>query len=142
MNEQVKIPGPCINFKAAVLARLMGEKYSRAYTGLGLTNEQVRMLLKLKGMGPVNQQGLANELRLEKSSFSRTIKVMIKKGLVLSKKDKGDSRQLLLSLSEKGEQMVAKIYPRWKEMHDSTTMLIGQAGIAELDRILSILLKS
>ncbi|MBC7864631.1 MAG: MarR family transcriptional regulator [Bacteroidia bacterium] len=139
MEREIRIPGPCVNFKVAVLFRLMAERYQKAYTGLGLTNEQVRMLLNLKGAGSINQRGLAERLELEKSTFSRTLKGMIKKGFISAKGNPEDGRQFILSLTQKGENKVGKIYPAWKTIHEETHALFGQASINELDRMLRIL---
>lgn len=139
MQSEPRIPGPCVNFKVAVLARLMDERYRQAYAGLNLTTEQVRMLLNLKMAGRVSQQELAERLELEKSSFSRTLKAMVKKGFIRRAPHEQDARRYLLSLSERGERKVEKIFPVWKKKHEETLQLFGQAGIAELDRMLRIL---
>lgn len=139
MQEEVYIPGPCVNFKIAVLARLMDERYKKAYTGLGFTNEQIRMLLNLKKAGKVNQQTLADRLELEKSSFSRTLKKMIGKKLIRTEINPDDARQQLLSLTAAGEKQVEKIFPVWKARHESMHRLLGESTIHEIDRIIRIL---
>jgi DNA-binding MarR family transcriptional regulator len=139
VNEEISIPGPCVNFKVAVLARFMDERYKKANVGLKLTNEQIRLLLNLKMAGTVNQQTLSNRLELEKSTFSRTLKTMITKGYIRKEKTSADARHILLTLSERGLKKVEKIYPAWKKIHEETQQLLGQASIAEIDRILRIL---
>jgi DNA-binding MarR family transcriptional regulator len=139
LEPEIRIPGPCINFKVAVLFRLMAERYRSAYAGLNLTNEQVRMLLNLKMGGPCNQQSLAKRLELEKSTFSRTLQAMVQKGFIKRKDDTADKRNYVLSLSEKGEKKAAAVIPVWKKIHEETQLLFGQASVQELDRMLRIL---
>jgi DNA-binding MarR family transcriptional regulator len=139
MNESISIPGPCVNFKLAVLARLMDETYKEAYKGFDLSTEQVRLLLNLKGIGPCSQRDLAARLHLEKSSFSRAIQSLQEMGIVLVKISKTDAREKKISLTKKGEQKVKNIIPIWKAKHESTLNLIGPKSIKEIDRLIALL---
>ncbi len=139
MSDDVYIPGPCLNFKVAVMARLLNERYTAAYEGLGLTNEQVRMILNLKQAGEVNQQTLADRLELERSSFSRAIKGMIRKNLVTSSRSRTDKRSILVRLTAKGEKKAAEIFPVWKAIHEESMALFGQATVNEINRMIRIL---
>jgi DNA-binding MarR family transcriptional regulator len=139
MEHDVYIPGPCINFKLAVLARLMDERYKKAYRGLGLTTEQVRMLLNLKMAGKINQQELARRLELEKSSFSRTLKKMTEKKLIRSETHEDDGRKQMLSLTPAGEKKAAAVFPAWKQQHEKMTLLLGESTVNEINRMIRIL---
>lgn len=85
--------------------RLMSAYFRKRLTeaGLELTAEQWGVLAQLWNEGGVTQDELAAIVCVDKSSLSRVLDVMERKGLVYRKKDPVDARRKILFASELSE---------------------------------------
>lgn len=89
--------------------RLMSAYFRKRLTeaGLELTAEQWGVLAQLWNEGSVTQDELAALVCVDKSSISRVLDVMERKGLVYRKKDPADARRKILFASEASEKLKA-----------------------------------
>jgi len=87
--------------------RLMSAYFRKRLTeaGLELTAEQWGVLAHLWNEGSVTQDELAALVCVDKSSLSRVLDVMERKGLVYRKKDPTDARRKILFASEASEKL-------------------------------------
>lgn len=75
----------------------------------GVTVGQGHVLLELKDLGDATLQALADALRLDKSTTSRTVHTLVARGLVRRTTSGADRRCLVLTLSPTGRNKVAEI---------------------------------
>ena len=73
--------------------------------GLDLTAEQWGVLCQLWNQGQVTQDELGTRLCVEKSSLSRVLDVMERKGLVCRERDPADARRKILVATERTEKL-------------------------------------
>lgn len=75
----------------------------------GVTVAQGHVLLELQDMGEATLQALADALRLDKSTTSRTVHALVSRGFVRRTASDTDRRCLVLTLSPAGRGKVAEI---------------------------------
>ncbi len=73
------------------------------YQDTGYTFSQCHVLFELSQVPSLNLMELSENLLIDKSNTSRTVKRLVELGLVKTKKSMVDSRQKLFSLTAKGE---------------------------------------
>lgn len=93
--------------------RLMVRKFgfmNRTLAGTDYSPSAVHALLEIDENGSCTAKWLSERLYLEKSSISRMLASLIKKGEIEEFKSEHDGREKILGLSEKGIETVAKIH--------------------------------
>jgi DNA-binding MarR family transcriptional regulator len=76
----------------------------------GVSVPQCHVLLELDDSGPTSLVSLAEALRLDKSTVSRTIDTLVSRGLVDRISNSGDRRYVVLDLTDAGATTVAIIH--------------------------------
>lgn len=104
MHEELKLDNQ-VCFRLYTVARLITQSYQPWLSKLGITYTQYIMLMVLweKDHQPVND--LAKRLLLETNTVTPMIKRMEAEGIVRRKKDEGDARKTIVSLTKKGREM-------------------------------------
>ncbi|MBR1808284.1 MAG: MarR family transcriptional regulator [Paludibacteraceae bacterium] len=107
MNDKLKLENQ-LCFRLYTAARLTMQAYWPYFEPLGLTYPQYLVLLVLweKDSQPVND--IARKLMLETNTVTPLLQRMEKQGLVVRTKGKEDSRQRIVSLTEKGRALEAE----------------------------------
>jgi len=75
-------------------------------------------LLALSAEAPVSQQALAEQLHLEKSTVSRLVHHLERRGWVKRVRDLHDTRMFRLQLSEAGHEQVSRLAKSLAERHE------------------------
>jgi len=75
-------------------------------------------LLALSAGAPVSQQALAEQLHLEKSTVSRLVKQLERRGWVRRVRDLHDTRVFRLQLSETGHEQASRLLKSLAERHE------------------------
>lgn len=84
----------------------------------GLTIAQCHPMLEIDEMGSTNLRDLASMMNLDKSTLSRTIEGLVRRGLVKRKSDTRDRRYVFLSLTTKGQKICDDINARNDRFYD------------------------
>jgi DNA-binding MarR family transcriptional regulator len=87
-------------------------------TGFALSLSEMFALLALSSEAPVSQQRLAEQLHLEKSTVSRLIQHLERRGWVKRVRDLHDTRMFQLQLSEAGHEQASRLVRRLAERHE------------------------
>lgn len=78
----------------------------------GVTLAQCHVLVELGKAGKLSVNDLAETLRLDKSTVSRSVDNLVSGGLVLRETDPDDRRYVALRLSDKGGRLFAELEER------------------------------
>ncbi len=107
MQENLKLENQ-LCFRLYTASRLITQLYHPLLEPLGITYPQYLVLLVLweKGNMPVND--IAHRLFLETNTVTPLLQRMEKMGLIKRKIGENDSRQRIVSLTEKGVEMQEK----------------------------------
>lgn len=105
------------------LDQLMTYRLSRVYAQLnaqaarvlressGLSQVQWRVLVMLDSFGEISANRIVQQLIIDKGQLSRTLKSMVKDGLILVRENETDSRSSKLSMTEKGRALFEQSRP-------------------------------
>jgi DNA-binding MarR family transcriptional regulator len=86
-------------------------------TGFDLSLSEMFALLSLSTEAPMSQQALAEQLHLEKSTVSRLIKQLERRGWVRRVRDLHDTRMFQLQLSHAGHEQAELLAKSLAERH-------------------------
>src|SRR5438045_9405723 len=87
-------------------------------TGFSLSLSEMFALMALSAEAPMSQQVLAEQLHLEKSTVSRLIKHLERRGWVKRVRDLHDTRILRLPLSDAGHEAASRLARSLAERHE------------------------
>lgn len=81
----------------------------RVPRGFSISVSEMLALLTLASEAPLSQQMLAERLQLEKSTLSRLVRDLERRGWVARTRDHRDTRIVQLRLSETGQEVAAEL---------------------------------
>lgn len=96
------------------LGMLWQRKLKNQLDAIGITHAQFLLMAALDFLSArkpiVSQQDLARHCRIDKMMTSKILRILQKKGLLIRKKNKTDSRAKTLALSEEGHEILQKAF--------------------------------
>jgi len=123
----------CIYFNSNALTRYLNRRWDAAYGELGLTAPQAYLLRAICQDSGVNQQRLAVELHLEKSTITRLLNMLVGKKLIL--RQAGDSgREVRLQATDKGDKLCRQLDAVGEQLYQE---MRKRLGAAQFDMLLS-----
>jgi MarR family 2-MHQ and catechol resistance regulon transcriptional repressor len=78
----------------------------------GLTESQLGTLEALHYLGPMCQSDLGDKLLVTGGNMTMVTNNLEKRGLVRRQRDEDDRRQVTVSLTQKGEQLISELFPK------------------------------
>ena len=123
------IAGECIAVRVRLLNRVITSLYDRALQPLGLKANQGIMLVFLCMVGQATPGEVCKKLHMEKSTVSRNIDRMRKKGWVdVASQQEGVSQVIMVTAA--GRELLAAAHVEWQKAQQQAKELIGSDGIA------------
>ena len=113
-------------------AHLIDEQVRKSLEPLGIHAGQARVLDALSRMGAASQRLLASEFNVSAASMSEMTKRLISNGFIQVQKDPDDARSSLLSLTEKGAELLDQVLIAWWDVDRTIVAAIGQDKAEEL----------
>src|SRR5215207_9565843 len=101
----------CANLRKA--ARAVTQLFDAALTPSGLKATQFTLLVTSRLSGDTTINGLAERMAMDRTTLSRNLKPLVRKGL-LEVSPGGDGRTRLVSISPEGERALDEAYPMWQ----------------------------
>ncbi len=127
----------CLCFQARKAARATTRFYDRFFAGTDIEPTQFNILVALRLTQPVPLAHLAGHLGLERTTFTRNLRLLERDGLVESQRGE-DARERLLSLSPAGKQALQDALPHWQRAQQAAMAALGQNAFAGLSEALSL----
>jgi DNA-binding MarR family transcriptional regulator len=121
------IAAECLAVRVRVLSRAVTSLYDEALRPHGLKVTQMNLLVALSLLGESRPSRLCHLLRLERSTFSRTIERMRRRGWVATSPD-ADARTFLVSVTEAGMALLERAKPAWDAAQAQAKSLLGEEG--------------
>lgn len=106
--------------------------------GLGDTDVSVISWLGIRNN--LRAQDIVNISQRPKNSVSRSVAVLLRKGLVRREVDPSDRRQKVLQLTKRGREMYAGIVEIWTAQERTLLSALPKSETAALDRLLKKLI--
>ena len=108
--------------------------------GLGTTPAQARVMVALHFHGPMTQQALSVHTEVDPSTLVSTLDVMEREEMAVREPNPGDRRSHLVSLTERGERRVPRLFELWDTVEEELTRDMPEAERKSLVRMLQNLI--
>jgi DNA-binding MarR family transcriptional regulator len=125
------IASECIAVRLRMVHRVVSGLYDAALRPCGLRVSQMNVLAAVARAGPVRPTDLCRLLRLEKSTLSRDVERLRRRGwLEVGAGDDARSRRLVITPA--GSALLAACLPAWREAQRKARKLLGEDAVAAL----------
>jgi DNA-binding MarR family transcriptional regulator len=129
--EPVEIGPACLAFRTRLLSRVISAIYDEALAPLGLKASQLNVLSALARRGPSAQTELCEVLKMDKSTLSRNIERMRKRGWLTATVDE-DNRTHTVNLTPNGAKLLRDAVPLWRNAQAEAARRMGSEGVYAL----------
>ncbi|HRK18683.1 MAG TPA: MarR family winged helix-turn-helix transcriptional regulator [Hyphomicrobiaceae bacterium] len=126
----------CIATRVRQLSRIITRVYDDALRPLGITASQFTLLTQLAQQDGITAVEIGTELDIEKSTLSRNLKRLLALGHLTMDPPAG-RRGRGLHLTPKGQDVIQKAYPVWKEAQNKAVRTLGPESRTTLDGLVS-----
>jgi DNA-binding MarR family transcriptional regulator len=124
----------CRSCKCSALrraSRAVTQHYEASFRGTGLRATQFTLLATLAQTGPLPLTELADRLGLERTSLTRNLQPLEKKGLVKTLAD-DDQRVRRIAITRKGENAARAALDAWKAAQATVDEVLRRTGIDKI----------
>lgn len=126
--------GKCLGMRTAYLHRLVSRRFEQALRPLGLSIPQLEILSALiLGGGPRRPSELAERLGMERSTVSRNLALMTRRGLVETTETSPTGRSLWVTVTVGGRSALAKAEQAWQRAQTDVQTAIGPEAAGTMD---------
>jgi DNA-binding MarR family transcriptional regulator len=123
----------CIAVRLRLLNRVVTNLYDEALRPLGLKVSQLNILIVTAKLGLTRPAQVCEILQLDTSTLSRNVERMRAHDWLEVVPDV-DGRAQPFRLTPQGRRLIEKAVPAWEEAQRQATDLLGDEGIALLDK--------
>jgi DNA-binding MarR family transcriptional regulator len=120
----------CLNVRRA--ARAIARRYDEAFKPLDLTNGQFATLVTIAGLKQAPMQTLAEHLGMDRTTLTAMLKPLRRRGLVSVRAGATDRRSRLLTLTDRGSNVLREAMPLWRKVQQDVGRDIGGSGSSAL----------
>ena len=132
-NSIDTISRTCIAVRLRLLNRVVTNFYDDALRPLGLKVSQMNVLIVAAKLGVARPAQVSELLHLDVSTLSRNVDRMTAKGWLETVQEQ-DARTQPFRLTQQGKRLIEKAVPAWEEAQRQAAELLGEEGIALLDK--------
>jgi DNA-binding MarR family transcriptional regulator len=123
----------CIAVRLRLLNRVVTNFYDNALRPLGLKVSQLNILIVMARIGLARPVQVCDILQLDTSTLSRNVERMRAQGW-LEVVPGEDARTQSIRLTTLGNRLIERAVPAWEEAQRQASELLGDQGIALLDK--------
>ncbi|HTU22434.1 MAG TPA: MarR family winged helix-turn-helix transcriptional regulator [Gemmataceae bacterium] len=123
----------CIAVRLRLLNRVVTNLYDDALRPLGLKVSQLNILIVTARLGLARPAQVCDILQLDASTLSRNVKPLQAHGW-LEVVPEEDARAQPFRLTPQGRRLIEKAVPSWEKAQRQSTELLGNEGVALLDK--------
>ena len=140
----VTLPGPedCNCFAVRSAARHVTQLYDQLLAPVGLRVTQFSILAKLKRLGPLTINALADDMVMDRTTLGRNIQPLQRDGLIRIEPAPSDRRAKVLHLTKAGEKRLQAGLEAWSKAQTRFEAGFGTKRPAELRTLLRAVVAS
>ncbi len=128
---------PCLCFSLRKAARTISREYDQHLKPAGLKTTQFTLLSMTASRGPLSITELAEQLGMERTSLSRTLRPLEAKGYVQVSPE-GYKRTRLVEITRAGRRQLETALPLWAQAQRTVQTRLGVEQASELRELLSL----
>ena len=121
----------CACFKVRKAARAITKLYEDVLRPSGLRATQFSLLMATRVMGPVTVAKLAQVTVMDRTTLTRNLQVLEKRGLITIKPGE-DRREREINLTAVGMEVLTKVIPLWEEAQERVRKGLGEERLQNL----------
>ena len=129
-------PDECNCLAVRQAARHVTQFYDQLMAPVGLRSSQFSMLAKLQRLGPLTINALAAQMVMDRTTLGRTIRPLIRDGLVAVARRNTDRRSKELRLTELGAERLRDAVRQWIRAQDRFEEIFGTEQTANFRAVL------
>lgn len=134
-----EIGGTCLGMRVARLHRVVSRFYEQALNTVGLTQPQMEILTCLiSAARPVRPAALAARLMLERSTISRNLALMQKRGWVTVAETSATGRAMSVTITGAGIAAFTRADTAWRRAQADSARMLGPDAGPVLDQWLAL----
>lgn len=130
------MPRDCNNAMLRRATRMLGQIYDDALVSSGLRATQHGLLAQIDIMGEPAMRDLANEIVMDLSALSHTLKPLIRDGFIAVVPDKTDRRVKRVTLTKAGRKKLEQTTKLWLAAQRRFEKTFGEKRAADLRTVL------
>lgn len=132
---------PCLRIRRA--SRHITQLYDHVLAEVGLTANQFGLLAYLfraatSDRGGLSIGSLAEQAGVDPTTLNRNLKPLEAKGLIADAPAGADSRVRVVSITKKGQMLLQKAFPLWREARKEVEMALGASELSKLNELLDL----
>jgi DNA-binding MarR family transcriptional regulator len=121
----------CACFKVRKAARAITKLYEEVLRPSGLRATQFSLLMVTRVMGPVTVVKLAQVMVMDRTTLTRNLQILEKRGLIMIKPGE-DRREREVNLTAEGMEVLTKAIPLWEEAQERVQKGLGEERLQNL----------
>ena len=118
----------CIGNRLRCLSRIVDKDFRSSLKDFDITESQLSILFALTKLGQVEQGKIGETLVLERSTVSRNVKILERRGIITKSSDYRPD----IELTQKGRDLVQTIMPIWESLMDTFMDKLGNEGLENI----------
>jgi DNA-binding MarR family transcriptional regulator len=122
----------CLCLRVQRASRAIGRRFDEALRPVGLNNWQFTLLVMLNRPSPLTVNGLAEELGMDRTTITKNLKPLERRGLLEIRQDEEDARVRRIVLTNAGGALLAEAFRHWQAANDA---FVGSLKGGDLPRI-------
>jgi DNA-binding MarR family transcriptional regulator len=132
MSESIKgVEGVCVCGYVRKLSRIVTAVYDGALADAGLKTSQFSVLIAVANRGKARPAELTELLQMDESTLSRNVERMCARGWLRLERE-SDRRSHLIEVTDKGQALIRKCLPAWRQAQADVSERLGTGTVAEL----------
>jgi DNA-binding MarR family transcriptional regulator len=140
MGQLAQEGSSCVAFNIRKAARAVTQLYDEQMRPSGLRSTQLSILAKTLILEPVTVTRLAEATVTDRTTLTRNLRLLQKQGHIRVSMGH-DRREREVRLTDRGREVLAHVYPIWKEVQVEVAKRFGSARLARLLSELSALVE-
>ena len=122
----------CAHFNLKKAVRSVTQRYDEALGEVDLRISQFTLLVSSSLAGATSMSDLAEQLAMDRTTLSRNVQPLVKRGLLELTRSQSDSRTRLVEITPEGERLLARAYPLWEEAQKEVTQTFDDTAYDNL----------
>ncbi len=123
-----QIAHECLLMRVRKLDRVLTSIYDAELRPFGLKASQTNLLVLVAKAGPIRRIEIGKRLRLDPSTLTRNLKIMLTNGWIQEIADGEDGRGFPVQITVQGRDLVNQIGPSWRKAQTRTEKFLGGDG--------------
>ncbi len=128
------VSAECIAVRVRFVSRVITNLYDRALQKLDIKVNQASILVFLTVNSGSSPGDVGKGLRMEKSTVSRNVDRMRRKGWI-EVTDRDDGHSQVIRVTEKGAKLLAAVHVEWEKAQKAARELLGEDGVRSVQTL-------